>query len=160
MIQPIQKNSPGTSSASFHWQTMWGCAMTLVALSQGCYDRAALLESARSIAIEKRLVEITLGTFRTTMPRDPATSARTAIEITLFGNVPRHHVKEIEERLEQEEYRLRHETIAVLRGLEPEMLTDPELSDLRKQLASVVKQVLPEMPIKSIGLRDLRLKPQ
>lgn len=124
----------------------------------GCYDGDALIGEVRSAALRTRLVEIDLGTYRTTMPRKRNESEATEIELHIFGTVPRYRVPEIETRLKTDGFRLRHETIAAVRKTTPEELAEPSLSALRTRLEKVINKRLDEAPVKSIGFYEVKLQ--
>jgi len=136
-----------------------GTAIVLAAVlvCPGCYDGKALIERVRSAALRNRLEEVDLGTYRTTMPRDPATNAFAEIEIHVFGTAPRYRVQSIEKQLEGDEYRLRHETLMAVRNATLQQLAEPDLTKLRDRIAQVVNNILDDSPIKSIGFYDVRI---
>jgi hypothetical protein len=129
-----------------------------IVLLSGCYHGEALVEHARSVALNTRLAEVDLGTYHTTLPRDPGTGLFTELEVHVFGTVPRYRVPEIEKRLKTEEYRLRHETIATLRRSSREELADPNLSKMRSRIEQVVNGMLDEAPVKTVGFYSIRLR--
>jgi hypothetical protein len=137
------------------------CAASLVIcliLVPGCYDGEALVEQARSVALNTRLAEVDLGTYRTTLPRDPQTGLFIEMEVRVFGTVPRYRVPEIEKQLKTEEYRLRHETLAMLRRSSREDLADPNLSEMRTRIEHVINGILENAPVKTIGFYSVRLR--
>jgi hypothetical protein len=124
----------------------------------GCYDGSALIHQARSAAQSTRLAEIDLGTYHTTMPKDPATKSLTELELHLFGAAPRYHAATIERRLRSEDYRLRHELLAAVRQASAAELSEPDLTRLRARIEMVVNEILKDSPIESIGFYDVRLQ--
>jgi hypothetical protein len=138
-----------------------GCMIVITlcaALCAGCYDGEALVQHARSVALNTRLAEVDLGTYHTTLPRDAQTGLFTELAIHIFGTVPRYRVPDIEKQLKTEEYRLRHETLATLRRTTSEDLAEPNLSQLRVRLEKVVNNLLDEKPVQSIGFYSVRLR--
>jgi hypothetical protein len=127
-------------------------------LLSGCYDGKALVEQARSVAITTRLAEVDLGTYHTTLPRDPQSGLFTELEVRVFGTVPRYRVGEIEKQLKTEEFRLRHETLATLRSSSREDLAEPNLTKLRSRIERVVNGLLENAPVKTIGFYSFRLR--
>jgi hypothetical protein len=123
----------------------------------GCYDGKMIIDRVRSAALRNRLEEVDLGTFRTTMPRDPATNAFAEIEIHVFGTAPRYQVRSIERQLDDDGYRLRHDTLLAVRNTTLEELAEPDLAKLRERIEQVVNNVLDDAPVKSIGFYDLRI---
>jgi hypothetical protein len=137
------------------------CSSATLALSLlaciGCYDANALIEQIRTDALRNRLQEVDLGTFRTTMPRDPKTNLLMQMELHLFGTAPQYRIHTIEERLESEGYRLRSETLAAIRKTNGGELAEPDLTHLRNRLEQVVNNVLSDAPINSLGIEELKI---
>ena len=79
---------------------VFGALLCGLAAASGCYDGAALVNDVRSAALRTRLAEVDLGTIKTTMPRDQASSTTTEVELHIFGTVPRYRVPEIEKQLQ------------------------------------------------------------
>ena len=131
-------------------------ALSLLA-STGCYDAHALIEQVRTDALRNRLHEVDLGTFRTTMPRDPKTNLLMQMEVHLFGTAPQYRIHSIENRLESDGYRLRSETLAAIRETSGDELAEPDLTHLRTRLEQVVNNVLSDSPVKSIGIEELKI---
>jgi hypothetical protein len=129
-----------------------------IGLCAGCYDGEALVEHARAVALNTRLAEVDLGTYHTTLPRDPHSGLFTELDIHIFGTVPRYRVVDIEKQLKSEEYRLRHETLATLRRSTPDELAEPNLSKMRARIEKVVNGLLDKAPVKSIGFYSVRLR--
>jgi hypothetical protein len=127
-------------------------------LLTGCYDGEALVERARSVALNTRLAEVDLGTYRTTLPRDTQTGLFTELDVHVFGMVPRYRVPEIEKQLSTEQFRLRHETLATLRRSSREDLADPNLSQMRNRIEQVVNGILEHSPVTTIGFYSFRLR--
>jgi hypothetical protein len=123
----------------------------------GCYDAHALVDQVRTDALRNRLHEVDLGTFRTTMPRDPKSNLLMEMELHLFGTVPQYKIRSIEERLEADNYRLRYETLAAIRETNGDELTEPDLTHLRGRLTQVVNNILTDSPLKSVGIQDIKI---
>jgi hypothetical protein len=124
----------------------------------GCYNSDALVEQARSVALNTRLAEVDLGKYHTTLPRDSQSGLFTELDLHIFGNVPRYRVPEIEIQLKTEEYRLRHEMLAALRRSTRDELAEPNLTKLRTRIEKVINSMLDQAPVKSIGFFTFRLR--
>ena len=94
----------------------------------GCYDGEALVKQAQSTALNTSLAEVDLGTYRTTLPRDPNTGRYIELELHIFGTVPRSRLSEVKKQLKADEYRVRHETLTAVRSSTREELADPKLA--------------------------------
>src|SRR5436309_1079867 len=98
------------SSNSRRHHSLWRpLALLTLGLTVGCYDSSALLKQAQSTALSTTLAEVDLGKFQTTLPRDPATGQFLAVDLHIFGTVPRSRLSAVQQQLESEEYRMRHE---------------------------------------------------
>src|SRR5689334_3574209 len=97
----------------------------------GCYDGNELLKQAQSKALSTTLAEVDLGSFQTTLPRDPATGHYMAVDLHIFGTVPRSRLSTVQRQLEDDEYLMRHETLAAVRQSTSEELSDPTFTKLR-----------------------------
>lgn len=129
-----------------------------LALSTGCYDGSAMVKQAQSAALNTRLAEIDLGKFQTTLPRDPNTNNFTALDIHIFGTVPRYQLAAVTRQLKAEEYRMRHETLAAVRKSSREELAEPNFAQLRARIEKVVNGVLADAPVKEIGFYQLTMR--
>jgi len=129
-------------------------------LCAGCYDGDALINEVRSAALRTRLVEVDLGSYRTTMPRKRHESEATEIQLHIFGTVPRYRIPEIEKQLQSDGYRLRHETLAAVRESTAEELAEPNLTALRTRLEEVLNAALPDAPVKSVGFYEVQMRTQ
>lgn len=130
----------------------------LLCLFGGCYDGQQMIESTRTNVLKTRDAEIDLGNYETTMPRDSQTNAFTELSVHIFGTVPRYRVAEIKKQLRADEYRLRHSTLAALRGTTREELAEPDLAQFRARIEKAVNEVLTDAPVKQIGFYDVRLQ--
>jgi hypothetical protein len=140
------------------WRFAAVSALAIAALAcGGCYDAHALVDQVRTDALRSRLHEVDLGTYRTTMPRDPKTNLLMEMELHLFGTVPQYKIRSIEERLEADNYRLRYETLAAIRETNGDELAEPDLTHLRGRLTQVVNNILTDSPLKSVGIQDLKI---
>jgi hypothetical protein len=137
-----------------------GCAGLCPSLLAGCYDSGALINEARSAAQRTRLAEVDLGTYRTTMPKDAASGSLTELEVHLFGTVPRYRVSTIEQQLQSEDFRLRHEMLAAVRQSTAGELAEPNLTQLRARIEKVVNEILKDSPVEMVGFYDVRVKPR
>jgi hypothetical protein len=150
-IEPMQ-----TGSVWWRWCIV---AIIIVAgMCAGCYDSQALVEHARSVALNTRLAEVDLGAYHTTLPRDLQTGLFTELDIHIFGTVPRYRVPDIEKQLKSEEYRLRHEILATLRRTTPAELAEPSLGRMRERIEQRMNSLLNEQPVKRIGFYSVRLR--
>jgi len=132
------------------------CALCL-AVSAGCYDSKALVAQVRTDALRSQTHEVDLGTYRTTMPRDPESGSLTELRLHLFGTVPQYRIPAIEKQLKADGYRLRSDTLVAIRKTTPEELAEPNLGQLRGRLMQVANNVLEDAPIKSIGVEKIRI---
>jgi hypothetical protein len=138
---------------------LFAAALAIVGVaSAGCYDGEALVQQARSSAVKTRLAEIDFGTFQTTLPRCAETSALTDLKIHVFGTVPRYRVPDIVKQLKVEEYRVRAETLKVVRQATRAELAEPSLTQLRTRIERVINEILAEAPVKSIGFYEVTLQ--
>jgi hypothetical protein len=126
-------------------------------LCAGCYNDDALINEVRSAALRTRLVEVDLGSYRTTMPRKRNESEATEVQLHIFGTVPRYRVPEIEKQLEADGYRLRHETLAAVRKSTAQELAEPNLTALRARLEKVINEQLADAQVKSIGFYEVQM---
>jgi hypothetical protein len=129
-----------------------------LAACSGCYDGKALIRAARSSALKTRLAEVDLGSYQTTLPRDPQTQLLTDLKLHVFGTVPRYRVPDVQMRLQVEEYRLRHETLSAVRTATRDELAEPNLAQLRERIEKVVNKILDDAPVKSIGFYEVSLR--
>ncbi len=132
-------------------------AFALGALS-GCYDGSAMVKQAQSAALNARLAEVDLGKFQTTLPRDPNTNNFTALDLHIFGTVPRYRLAAVNRQLKTDDFRLRAETLAAVRRSTREELADPNYAQLRTRLEKVVNSVLEDAPVKEIGFYQLTMR--
>ena len=126
-------------------------------LSSGCYDGDALINEVRSAALRTRLVEVDLGSYKTTMPRKRTDNETTEVKLHIFGTVPRYRIPEIEAQLKADGFRLRHETLAAVRQTTATELAEPNLTALRTRIEKVVNAQLADAPVKSIGFYEVQL---
>ena len=129
-----------------------------LAFCAGCYDGEALVKQARSAALNSRLAEVDLGSFYTTLPRDPSSTSLTEVKLHIFGTVPRYRVPDIEKQLQTEAFRFRHETLAAIRRTTREELAEPNFSRLRARIEGVVNAILADAPVKTIGFYDIAMR--
>jgi hypothetical protein len=135
-----------------------GAVALALATTAGCYDGTAMVKQAQSAALNSRLAEVDLGTFQTTLPRDPTTHNFTALDIHIFGTVPRYQLASVNRQLKTDEYRLRHETLAAVRHSSREELAEPNFAKLRARIEKVVNGVLTNAPVKEIGFYELTMR--
>jgi hypothetical protein len=129
-----------------------------LALCAGCYDGSSMVKEAQSAALKTRLAEIDLGKFQTTLPRDPVTNHFTAIDVHIFGTVPRYQLAAVTKQLKADEYRVRHETLAAVRKSTREELAEPSFAQLRARIEKVVNSVLEDAPVKEVGFYQLTMR--
>lgn len=130
----------------------------LLGSHSGCYDGDALVTQAHSAALSTRLAEVDLGSFHTSLPRDPKSGSVTELSLHIFGNVPHYRVAAIERQLRIDEYRLRHETIAAVRATSSDELADPSLKSLRERIERIVNGILEEAPVETIGFYEVAIR--
>jgi hypothetical protein len=143
-----------TTSKKFSW-LMLSVALCLVA---GCYDGEALVKQAQSTALNTSLAEVDLGTYRTTLPRDPSTGRYIELELHIFGTVSRSRLSEVKKSLKADDFRVRQETLTAVRSSTREELTDPKLAQLRARIEQVVNKVLADAPLKKVGFYQLTVR--
>lgn len=149
---------PVTSRAIFGANCWIAILAISLALCVGCYDGSEMVKQAQTVALKTRLAEVDLGKYQTTLPRDPVTNHFTALEIHLFGTVPRYRLDSVSKQLKIDEYRVRHETLAAIRKSSREELAEPTFAQLRARLEKVVNEVLEEAPIKEVGFYQLTMR--
>jgi hypothetical protein len=159
MIVPMKRN---LMIRGGHMPNLWKSHLValaaVVGTCAGCYDGQALVEQARSVALNTRLAEVDLGMFYTTLPRDADSTSLTEVKVHIFGTVPRYRVPEIEKQLKTETYRLRHETLSAVRKSSREELAEPNFTRLRTRIESVVNGILADAPVKTIGFYDIAMR--
>jgi len=133
-------------------------AALVIASHSGCYDGELLVTQARSAALNTRLAEIDLGSFHTSLPRDPKSGLITELELHIFGNVPHYRVAAINRQVRVEDYRLRHEIIAAVRATSSEELAEPSLKSLRARIEHIVNGILEESPVEAIGFYQVSIR--
>jgi hypothetical protein len=137
------------------WRLQLSVALCLVG---GCYDGEAMLKQAHSTALNTSLAEVDLGTYRTTLPRDPDTGRYLELELHIFGTVSRPRLSEVKKALKADDYRVRQETLTAVRSSTREELTDPKLAQLRARIEQVVNKVLADAPLKEVGFYQLTVR--
>jgi hypothetical protein len=134
------------------------CLAVSLIFFTGCYDGGEMVKRAQSAALNTRLAEVDLGKFQTTLPRDPNTNHFTAVDLHIFGTIPRYQLAAVTRQLKSDEYRLRYETLAALRQSTREELADPNFTQLRARIEKVVNGVLADAPIKEVGFYQLTMR--
>jgi hypothetical protein len=147
-----------TTTGTLSPPALTAMVMLGITVTEGCYDGDVLIRQARSKAVTTRLAEVDLGSFHTTLPRDPASVSLTELKLHIFGTVPRYRVPEVRQQLKSESYRLRHETLAAVRQATPDELSEPSLARLRKRIEAVVNGIIAEAPIKAIGFYEFAMR--
>lgn len=122
----------------------------------GCYNGDVLVERVRHDALRHRLEEVDLGHYNVTMPRDEVTTETVEVAMHLFGSLARYRQAEVESRLEEKNYLLRHATLMAIRTSPPEDFTDPDLEKLRRRILDTTNSMLEEPSLQSIGFHEIR----
>lgn len=125
----------------------------------GCYDSKRLVEQVRNQAIRSRLDEVSLGQYRTTLPRFAIDDSPMEVVVDLFGTAVRHKIPEIEKALAADDYRFRQSILIAIRQTTAAEIADPDLKAVRQRLFDVVNSELPDTPVEAIGFRDIRFIP-
>ncbi len=155
---PINPENLGGAAPATRLSVPLALAAFLLSSNCGCYDGATLVTQARSAALSTHLAEVDLGSYHTSLPRDPKTGSVTQLRLHIFGNVPHYRVAAIERQLRIDEFRLRHETIAAVRATSSEELADPSLANLRQRIERIVNGILEEAPVKTIGFYEVAIR--
>ena len=124
----------------------------------GCYDGDSLLKEAQSSALNMSFAEVDLGTFDTTLPRDPNTGMFTTVNLHIFGTVLRTRLSAVEKQLKSDDYLVRYQTLTAIRKTNREELADPKLEQLRNRIEQVVNEVLTDAPLREVGFYQLTLR--
>jgi hypothetical protein len=132
-------------------------AFTLV-ICTGCYDGSEMVKEAQSVALNTRLAEVDLGTFQTTLPRDPNTNHYTELNLHIFGTVPRYRLAAVTRQLQADEFRVRYETLSAVRESTREELADPNFTQLRARIEKVVNGLLVDQPVQEIGFYQFTMR--
>ena len=103
------------------------------------------------MAIQLRLEEVDLGTFRVTMPQPPESIETALIEFHAFGRVANRHLKNVTALLEERSAELKHRTLLAVREMNQSALQETDLETLRTQILAVYNDVLPDEPMHSVG---------
>ena len=117
----------------------------------GCYDADLLVAQARSNAASKRQLEVDLGQYYVSLPREDDSTTTVTLQMHVFANVPRREGSAVSERARELGHSLRHETILAVRQTDPQEFADPDLAVLRNRVTDVAKRVLGDTPIDSVG---------
>lgn len=125
----------------------------------GCYDGDQLVEEVRSNAIRSRLEEVSLGLFRTTLPRDTVPASPMEVELELFGTAAHYKVPRIQKAIQADEHRLRQAMLVAIRETTPMELAEPSLASLRKRLLEVANAELGDTRVDRLGIRQVRFIP-
>jgi hypothetical protein len=135
------------------------CTLLLAVANVGCYDSQRLVDEVRNRAIRSRLDEVSIGYFRTTLPRSAVSDAAMEVELNLFGTAVRYKIPKVEAQIEADAYRLRQAVLVAIRQTTAAEIADPNLTTFRERLLTVVRSELKEVPIESIGFREVRFIP-
>lgn len=155
--------------AKQHQRVFWQCTVQLFGLTvlllallpvAGCYDGEALVVQAKIEASHGMREEVDLGKYYVTLPRRADKSTTVSLDIHVFTSVPAADVAKLEEQLEKNMHRLRHDTILTLRQAASEELVDPALAALRERVANVARQTLTAVSIDTIGFHHFAVQEQ
>src|SRR5256885_545157 len=113
-----------------------------LALCAGCYDGSEMVKQAQTAALKTRLAEIDLGKFQTTLPRDPVTNRFTAIDIHIFGTVPRYRLAAVTKQIKDDENRVRHQKLAAVRKSPRPEMGEPAFAHPPARLWKTLKAAL------------------
>ena len=95
-MEPImttdQRKHRGTAGLTASLKVPLALAAFLLSSNCGCYDGDSLVTQARSAALSTHLAEVDLGSYHTSLPRDPKTGSVTQLRLHIFGNVPHYRV--------------------------------------------------------------------
>ncbi len=97
-------------------------------------------------------VEVDLGTFSLTVA--VARSKPLLLSFHLFGTLTESKHAEFTARYEAQHHRLRQEVLVLLRGTDIELLTDPDLTELKKQLLARINRLLGKASLNDIIISD------
>ena len=70
-------------------------SLVLAALA-GCYDPEEMVQRAQDDAVQTQFLEIDLGEYLVTLPRDKQTGALMELSLHYFGNVPRYRAAQMD----------------------------------------------------------------
>ena len=115
-----------------------------------------MIEKRRAIAILTRLEEVDLGEFRISIPRPSEEVTAAEIYFHAFGQVENRDIKRVHASLEKYGPELRHRMLIASRSLAIADLKDPNLKQLRKNIAQTVNENLEGDPLQSVGFYNFR----
>jgi hypothetical protein len=75
----------------------------------------------------------------------------------LYGTLSESKHAEFTARFEAQHYRLRQEVLVLLRGAELELLTDPDLTELKKQLLARLNRLLGKASLNELIVSDFAI---
>jgi hypothetical protein len=117
----------------------------------GCFNAETMIEERRAIAILTRLEEIDLGTFRISVPRPSDQVAAAEIFFHAFGQVENRDFKLVQTSISNSGPELHHRLLIASRALTIQDLEDPQLTQLRENIAKVINEKFEGDPLQSIG---------
>jgi hypothetical protein len=97
-------------------------------------------------------LEVDLGTFAMTVA--VAKSKPLLLSFHLFGTLNESKHAEFTARFEAQHHRLRQEVLVLLRGTDTELLTDPDLTELKKQLLARINRLLGKASLNDLIISD------
>lgn len=133
-------------------------ALLPILAAAGCYDSGELLKQAQSAVLSASLVEVDLGEFVTTLPRDEESGHFTMINLRVYGTVKRPHLSAVEKQQKGDNFKLRHAILAAVRKSTRDELADPNLAVLRARILKAVNQVFADAPVKEVGFYQLTVR--
>ena len=138
----------------------WWAPVAAATILLGCYDSQSMVQRVRDDSVQTQLVEIDLGKFYVTLPRDAQTGSPCELSVHFFGSVPPYRANQVRGQLASGDYRLRHETLVALRITTHEELAETSLTTLKERLRKVANAILEEAPVEAIGFYEFRLVPR
>jgi hypothetical protein len=72
--------------------------------------------------------------------------------------VPRYRLAAVTKQLKNDEYRMRHETLAAVRKSTREELAEPNFAQLRARLEKALNGMLEDAPVKEVGFYQLTMR--
>ncbi|TWT46550.1 flagellar basal body-associated FliL family protein [Botrimarina hoheduenensis] len=144
-------------SPAIHRLTL-SAALAVIALGlPGCYNGEKLVEQVRKRAIRTRMDEVSLGSFRVTLPPSAETGDMTELDLEVYGEALRYRTSKLKRELKEKSFLIGDRTLRTLRQIQPEDLLDPDLAEIRQRLLEAINGVLDDQSIEAIGFNEVRL---
>ena len=99
--------------------------------------------------------EVDLGTFSLTV--SVAKSRPMLLSFHLYGTLNESKHSEFAARFEAQHHRLRQEVLVLLRGTDMTLLTDPDLTELKKQLLARLNRLLGKASLNDVIVSDFAI---